>query len=134
MSRNWGPTAAVMLSLCKTVDKRMWSFQHPLLQFTDIPMEIQTKIDKLPPTMSIEFMKDMDSREIGQSVRHVRMGDVLYKCVHQFPSLHLEAEIAPITRTVLRITLYVTPGNYLITSDFKWSDKVHGKAEGFWIW
>lgn len=33
LSRNWGPTASVILSLCKSIDRRLWSFQHPLLQF-----------------------------------------------------------------------------------------------------
>jgi Sec63 Brl domain len=112
MALHKGPTASVMLSLCKTVDKRIWSFQHPLLQYTDLPADILTKIDKLPSTMSIVALRDMEPKEIGEAIRHVRMGDKLSRCVIEFPLLSLEAEVQPITRTVLRVTLYVTPGTH----------------------
>ncbi|KAI8925867.1 Sec63 Brl domain-containing protein [Entophlyctis helioformis] len=126
MSRNWGPTATVILSLCKTVDRRMWSYEHPLGQF-DLSAEILGKLEKSYDKINMESMRDMNASELGDLVRHHRMGDTIYRCVHQFPSLHLEATIAPITRTVLRVTLNVT-------ADFMWSEKVHGKSEPWWIW
>ncbi|KAI8908470.1 Sec63 Brl domain-containing protein, partial [Gorgonomyces haynaldii] len=126
MSRNWGPTAQVILSLCKSVDKRMWSFQHPLIQF-EFPQDLVPKIEKLGESMSIDLMRDMTAKELGQLVRHERMGKTVLQAVNQFPVLHLEATIAPITRTVLRIVLEVS-------ADFDWSDRVHGQQEPFWIW
>lgn len=53
----------------------------------------------------------------GHMVHHVRMGSTIKKCVNQLPSLDLEASIQPITRTVLRVRLTITP-------DFLWDDKV----------
>ncbi|KAH9270511.1 hypothetical protein BASA83_007323 [Batrachochytrium salamandrivorans] len=125
-SRNWGPTASVILSLCKTVDKRMWSFEHPLSQF-DLPTEIISKLQNTSNQMSIESMRDMSNGELGDLVRHHRMGDTISHCVKQFPSLRMEATIAPITRTILRISLEITP-------DFIWHDRVHGNSEPWWIW
>ncbi|KAK5666592.1 putative steryl acetyl hydrolase mug81 [Batrachochytrium dendrobatidis] len=126
MSRNWGPTASVVLSLCKTVDKRMWSFEHPLAQF-DLPVEIITKLERSVDSISMDALRDMTANELGDLVRHHRMGDTVSRCVMQFPTLYMEASIAPITRTILRISLHVTP-------DFAWNDKVHGKSEPWWIW
>lgn len=37
-------------------------------------------------------------------------------CLESFPSLALEAHLHPITRTVLRVQLHITP-------TFKWRDK-----------
>lgn len=50
-------------------------------------------------------------------MRHPKMGAVIKKCVHQIPNLILDASIQPITRTVLRVRLEITP-------DFSWDDKV----------
>lgn len=40
-----------------------------------------------------------------------------HKFVHQFPRLELAAHVQPITRSLLRIDLTITP-------DFAWDDKV----------
>lgn len=126
MSRNWGPTASIILSLCKTIDRRIWSFQHPLLQF-NLPADVKDKIDKLPANMTLDAMRDMDAKELGQMIRFVRMGENIKNCVLQFPVLKLEAQIFPITKTILRVALEVTP-------EFKWNDRVHGTFEPFFIW
>ncbi|TPX31933.1 hypothetical protein SmJEL517_g04845 [Synchytrium microbalum] len=126
LNRSWGPTAAVILSLSKSVDRRMWSFEHPLAQF-DLPMEIIQKMENSPKIMTLESMRDMDVVELGNIIRHNKMAPTVAKCVDQFPTLYIEASVAPITRTVLRVTLYITP-------DFTWNDRVHGTAEPWWIW
>lgn len=53
----------------------------------------------------------------GHILHHVNIGLKVKQCVHQIPSIMMEATIQPITRTVLRVRLS-------ITSDFKWSDQV----------
>ena len=59
---------------------------------------------------------------------HVKMGREIMKLVNAFPSLLLAASIQPITRTVLKVHLTITP-------DFEWHDKLHGSsAEPWWIW
>ncbi|KAI9341779.1 Sec63 Brl domain-containing protein [Zopfochytrium polystomum] len=126
LSRNWGPVASVIHSLCKSVDRRMWAFEHPLSQF-DIPHDILEKLNRAAKSLTIAELREMDAKEIGAVIRHMKMGSTVYKCVEQFPTLILEPEIAPVTRTVLRITLH-------ITADFFWNDRIHGMVEPFWIW
>lgn len=53
----------------------------------------------------------------GHMLHHVNVGLSVKQCVHQIPSIGLEASVQPITRTVLRIRLLVTP-------DFRWNDQV----------
>ncbi|VDK20154.1 unnamed protein product, partial [Anisakis simplex] len=55
-----------------------------------------------------------------------KMGKPLYKFIRQLPKLELTTLIQPITRSTLRIELTITP-------DFQWDERVHGNAEGFWI-
>ena len=61
-------------------------------------------------------------------IRHVRMGREVSKVSKSFPMLSLSATIQPITRTVLRVRLTVTP-------EFEWNDKLHGlTSDPWWIW
>ncbi|KAI9005728.1 Sec63 Brl domain-containing protein [Hyaloraphidium curvatum] len=126
LSRNWGPTAYTILALCKSVDKRMWRFENFLAQF-DVPYEIITKLEEKPQGSQLEALRDMDTAELGAWIRHKKYAGTLKRMVSEFPRLDLEVSVAPITRTVLRISLDVTP-------DFLWNDRVHGGAEPFWIW
>ena len=42
-----------------------------------------------------------------------RLGKTVHKLIHQFPRLELAASVQPITRTVLKVDLTITP-------DFQW--------------
>lgn len=53
-------------------------------------------------------------------LRHVSVGATVQQCARQLPCVSLEASIQPITRTVLRVRLIITP-------DFRWSDQVSGR-------
>lgn len=53
----------------------------------------------------------------GHMLHHVNIGLKVKQCVHQIPSILMESSIQPITRTVLRVRLSITP-------DFRWNDQV----------
>ena len=126
VNRSWGPVANVLLSLGKSVDKKMWSFEHPLSQF-GLPRDIISKLEARTYPPSIEDMREMTVNELGELVRFHRMGETISKCVDQFPVLQMDAQVAPITRNVLRVALTITP-------DFVWNDRIHGFNEPWWIW
>ena len=124
LKRGWAQLAEKALNLCKMVGKRMWSVQTPLRQFNAIPNEILMKLEK--KDLAWERYYDLSSQELGELIRYPKMGRTLHKFIHQFPKLELAAQVQPITRTVLRVELTITP-------DFQWEDKVHGFVEPFWI-
>ncbi|KAI0234175.1 putative steryl acetyl hydrolase mug81 [Massospora cicadina] len=125
LNRNWGPTAAVLLSLCKSIERRLWAFENPLCQFA-LPADIRHKLEDLD-AVPIETLRSMSPLELGEMIRFARMGDTLARCVAQFPTLEMEVSVAPITRTVLRLRVAITP-------TFEWDDRVHGRGEGYWLW
>lgn len=53
-------------------------------------------------------------------LHHLSVGATVKQCLHQIPAIALEASIQPITRTVLRVRLLVSP-------DFRWNDQVSGR-------
>ena len=85
---------------------------------------VSRKIEKIE--FPWERFYDLTAQEIGELIRFPKMGKNIYKRVHQFPRLDLAAHVLPITRTVLRVELTITP-------DFQFEETVHGFAEGFWI-
>ncbi|KAK2808482.1 hypothetical protein FQN50_004690 [Emmonsiellopsis sp. PD_5] len=126
LNRRWGYQCQVLLSTCKSVEKQLWPFQHPFHQF-DLPQPVLKNLDEKFPASSIESLRDMEPAEIGQLVHNTRMGNTLSKLLDNFPTLSVEAEIAPLNRDVLRIHLYLYP-------EFRWNDRHHGTSEPYWIW
>lgn len=126
LNRRWGYQCLVLLSLCKSIEKQVWPFQHPLHQF-DLPQPILRNLDEKSSLSSVESMRDMEPAEIGQLLHNNHMGKTIAKLLDNFPTLTVEAEIAPLNRDVLRIHLY-------LTADFRWNDRHNGNSESYWIW
>ncbi|KAI5463233.1 Sec63 Brl domain-containing protein [Mariannaea sp. PMI_226] len=125
LNRRWGHQCLVLLTLAKSIEKRIWPFQHPLHQF-DLARPVLNQLDS-KDNLTIEAMKEMEPAEIGALVHNHAAGKNIARILNNFPTVHVEAEIAPLNRDVLRIKLYVIP-------DFRWHDQVHGTSESYYIW
>ena len=126
LNRRWGHQCLVLLSLCKSIEKQIWPFQHPFHQF-ELPQPILRNLDDKAAVSSIESLRDMEPVEIGQLVHNNGMGRTISKLLNNFPTLTVDAEIAPLNRDVLRVHLY-------LTADFRWNDRHNGTSESYWIW
>ena len=126
LNRGWGYQCLIILSLCKSIEKQIWPSQHPFHQF-DLPPPILKNLDERSDVSSIESLRDMESAELGQLIHNNRMGNTISKLLDNFPTLTVEAEIAPLNRDVLRVHLY-------LTADFRWNDRHNGTSESYWIW
>ena len=125
LNRRWGHECLVLLTLAKSIEKRIWPFSHPLHQF-ELAKPILNQLDA-KEHLTIELLKEMEPAEIGSLVHNHGAGKTIAKILNNFPTVHVEAEIAPLNREVLRIKLYVMP-------DFVWKDQIHGTSESFYIW
>ena len=126
LNRRWGHQCLIVLSLCKSIEKQIWPFHHPFHQF-DLPQPVLRNLDEKSKVSSIESLRDMEAAEIGQLVHNNRMGNTISKLLDSFPTLTVEAEIAPLNRDVLRIHLY-------LTAEFRWNDRHNGTSESYWVW
>ncbi|OQO10442.1 hypothetical protein B0A48_03739 [Cryoendolithus antarcticus] len=126
LNRRWGYQCLVLLNMCKSIEKRVWPYEHPFRQF-DLPQAILRNLDEKGSSASVDSLRDMETAEIGSLVHNQKMGSTIGKLLDNFPTLTVEAEIAPLNRDVLRIKLFITP-------DFRWNDRHHGKSESYWIW
>ncbi|XP_076004539.1 activating signal cointegrator 1 complex subunit 3 [Genypterus blacodes] len=126
LRKRWPAMTYRLLTLCKVIDKRLWGFAHPLRQFPSLSHTVLNRLEE--KKLSVDKLKEMRKDEIGHMLHHVNIGLSVKQCVHQIPSITMEANIQPITRTVLRVRLIVSP-------DFRWNDQVHGSVgEPWWLW
>ena len=99
LKRGWVSVATKLLSLCKCIDKRMWPFEHPLAQFGTLDPQIIQKLEQKEADM--DTLADLQAAEIGELIRHVRLGSVVKGFISKFPKLDLQVSIQPITRYLI---------------------------------
>ncbi|KAJ3030892.1 UNVERIFIED_CONTAM: DEIH-box ATPase [Siphonaria sp. JEL0065] len=124
LKRGWAQLSRKALDLCKMVEKRMWLSMNPIRQFKGVPMGMIPKLER--KEFSWDRYYDLNPQQLGELAGMPKFGKLIHKLVHQFPKLELQASVQPITRSLLRIELTITP-------DFVYDDKVSGPSEMFWI-
>ncbi|KAL2493038.1 U5 small nuclear ribonucleoprotein helicase [Abeliophyllum distichum] len=125
LGRGWSEMSSFMLEYCKAVDRQIWPHQHPLRQFDkDISADILRKLEER--RVDLDHLYEMQEKDIGALIRYAPAGRVIKQYLGYFPMVHLFATVSPITRTVLKIDLIITP-------DFSWKDRFHGTAQRWWI-
>ncbi|OQO00368.1 hypothetical protein B0A48_13716 [Cryoendolithus antarcticus] len=124
LKKGWSGVAMDALSLCKMAEKRMWPTMTPLRQFPECSPEIIKKVERIDVAWQQYF--DLDPPRMGELLGMPRQGRPVCNMVARFPRLDIQAQVQPITRTMLRVELTLTP-------KFEWDDNLHGRAEGWWI-
>ena len=118
LRRNWAQLAKLTLSFANMASHRVWRCQSPLRQFPNVPEVISRKLER---KTEIEWARyaDLTPSDLGELVGVPKMGRTLHTLVHRFPKLELAAHVQPITRSMLRVELTITP-------DFQYDINIHG--------
>ncbi|KAJ9669172.1 Pre-mRNA-splicing helicase BRR2 [Coniosporium apollinis] len=124
LKKGWASVAKTALDLCKMAEKRMWPTMTPLRQFPSCPRDIIAKAERIDVPWSSYF--DLDPPRMGELLGIPKAGKTVCALVQKFPRLELQAQLQPMTRSMLRVELTITP-------NFEWDEALHGGAEGFWI-
>ena len=124
LKKGWSSVAKTALDLCKMAEKRMWPTMTPLRQFPNCSRDIIQKAEKIDVPWSSYF--DLDPPRMGELLGMPKAGKTVYGLVQKFPRLEVQAQVQPVTRSMLRVELTITP-------NFEWDDFLHGAAENFWV-
>ena len=124
LKKGWASVAKTALELCKMAEKRMWPTMSPLRQFPSCPRDIIQKAERIEVPWNNYF--DLDPPRMGELLGLPRAGKTVCSLVSKFPRLEVQAQVQPMTRSMLRVELTITP-------NFEWDEEVHGLAESFWI-
>ena len=77
--------------------------------------------------LSLDRLYEMDAASIERLARQPRCGKLVKDCVHSFPYFEVKCDMQPITRTVLRVCLKLTP-------QFRWREGMLGGSTRWLIW
>ncbi|TKY89875.1 hypothetical protein EX895_001172 [Sporisorium graminicola] len=124
LKRGYARLSRMALDLCKMVESRQWGSMTPLRQFRGVPADLIRRLERKEYPWN--RLRDLEPNEIGELIGIPKAGRLVHRLVHQFPRLELQAFFQPLTRSLLRVQLTITP-------DFQWDEKVHGGAQSFWI-
>jgi pre-mRNA-splicing helicase BRR2 len=124
LKKGWASVAKTALDLCKMAEKRMWPTMSPLRQFPSCPRDILQKAERIDVPWPSYF--DLDPPRMGELLGIPKAGRIVCDLVTKFPRLEVQAQVQPMTRSMLRVELTITPS-------FTWDDLLHGVAESFWI-
>ncbi|XP_044714925.1 sec63 brl domain-containing protein [Hirsutella rhossiliensis] len=124
LKKGWASVAKTALDLCKMAEKRMWPTMSPLRQFPSCPRDIVQKAERIDVSWRSYF--DLDPPRMGELLGMPKAGRTVCGFVAKFPRLEVQSQVQPMTRSMLRMELTITP-------NFEWDDSVHGAAENFWI-
>ncbi|KAI1488164.1 Sec63 Brl domain-containing protein [Biscogniauxia mediterranea] len=124
LQKGWSNVCKTALDLCKMAEKRMWPTMTPLRQFPRCPRDIVAKAERIDVPWSSYF--DLDPPRMGELLGLPKAGRTVCDLVAKFPRVEIQAQAQPMTRSMLRVELTITP-------NFEWDDEIHGTAENFWI-
>lgn len=124
LKKGWASVAKTALDLCKMAEKRMWPTMSPLRQFPTCSKDIVQKAERIDVAWSSYF--DLDPPRMGELLGMPKAGRPVCGFVAKFPRVDVQAQVQPMTRSMLRVELSITP-------NFEWDDDLHGGAESFWI-
>ncbi|KAI6716850.1 hypothetical protein JHW43_000583 [Diplocarpon mali] len=124
LKKGWSSVAKTALELCKMAEKRMWPTMTPLRQFSACSRDIVQKAERIDVPWANYF--DLDPPRMGELLGLPKAGRTVCNLVSKFPRVEVQAQVQPMTRSMLRVELTIIP-------NFEWDDGVHGAAESFWI-
>ena len=127
ISRKWANASTVLMSMSKAIEKRMWPFNQPLLQFhlkRDALHGLETWADDWSPA----DLAALDAKEIGELIHlNEQHGAAVQTAARQLPAVEIAYKLRPLGADVLKISVSVMRA-------FTWNAKVHGSVEPFWLW
>jgi len=145
LRRFWTYLAERLLSICRTVDRRICDWESPLRQFAAstnmggftaytssnvfkggyISEELVIKIETLGLTPT--RIKEMQFKELAFLLRFEEGARIAKQYASYLPMLKIEPTIQPITGSIIKIHLEIEP-------DFTWRERWHGQTLSYWIW
>lgn len=129
ISRKWANVGAVLISLSKAVEKRLWPFEHPFVQLGDaLKREVMANLQRWADNYTASEFAQMTAGELGDLIHmNETHGAALLRAAKEFATLDISYELRPLTSDLLRVSVHAKRA-------FTWGSKRKDMIEPFWIW
>lgn len=129
LTRHWAGTAAAALGLARSIEKRLWPFDHPLAQSTLRP-DMVHQLSRWAEEVEIKDLAMMSKDDLASLCKiNARHADAIRQAAKRFPMLKIQHKLKPLTYDLLRLEAFVM-------RDYDWedADRNGGGTESFYIW
>ncbi|CAK9780073.1 Sec63-domain-containing protein [Cutaneotrichosporon oleaginosum] len=127
LSRNWANCAYLLIDLSKAIERRMWPYDHPLKQMS-LQRDTLVNVHRWADETEISELREMDAKSLGELVHLNELhGKALLAAAMEFPTVGARYALRPLANDLLEIAVTVEP-------TFRWSQKVSGSTEPFYVW
>lgn len=129
VSKRWADVSAVLMTLCKAVEKRTWPFVHPLMQFeNELRQDVLYNLKQWADDCTVPELAEKSALELGQLIHlNERHGAALLRVAKEFPAVSMWYKLEPLTDKFLRILITVK-------RTFEWGSRAESSIEPFWLW
>ncbi|WVR09583.1 hypothetical protein IAU60_006653 [Kwoniella sp. DSM 27419] len=129
LSRHWANCAYLLVELSKCIEQRQWVYDHGLAQLNILQRDTLHKLNQYTTDeMTISDFRTMSAIELGDFIHmNEKHGQAVRDAAMMFPTIGMSYNLRPISHDLLQINIKVEPG-------FKWSTKVSGFSEPFYVW
>jgi antiviral helicase SLH1 len=127
ISRRWAGSAAVLMSMSKAVEKKMWPFDHPLIQF-NLSRDVLYNLTRFADDVPVPDLVASNADDLGTLIHLNKMhGQALLNAARQFPEVGIRYELRPLASDLLEVGID-------LERKWEWNEKMHGSSEPFWVW
>ncbi|KAG0662889.1 DEIH-box ATPase [Maudiozyma exigua] len=125
LKKKWSKVTKLLLTLSKCIDRKMWVTNSPLRQYQKCPIEVIRKAESSNLQWN-EYLSLQSPSQTGYAIRLEKYGKLIFDLIQRFPKLKMDCVTQPITPSLLKFQLEITP-NWI------WDESLHGSTESFLI-
>jgi antiviral helicase SLH1 len=129
LSKCWASTAAAALGLTKSIERRLWPFDHPLAQ-SGLRSDMIHQLSQWADEVEIRDLAAMSKEELAKLCKiNDRHADAIRQAAKRFPLLRVQHRLRPLSYDILQIDV-------TLARDYDWEAKEHngGTTESFYVW
>lgn len=129
LTRHWAGTAAAALGLARSIERRLWPFDHPLAQ-SNLRPDMVHQLNRWADEVEVKDLALMSKDELATLCKvNGRHADAIRQAAKHFPMLKIQHKLRPLTYDLLRL-------DAIIVRDYDWedADRNGSGTESFYIW
>lgn len=127
LSRRWASASAVLASMSKSIEKRLWSYENPMRQ-CHLQKLVMHNLEQYADDYTPGELAAYTAAEMGELIHmNEKHGAAVVTAAKQFPNLSVAYRLRPLADDLLRVDVD-------ITRNFEWNENLHGTAEPFYVW
>ncbi|WFD37719.1 RNA helicase [Malassezia japonica] len=128
LDRGYATAAFSFLNLAKSVEHRLWPFDHPLRQVSTLNADVLHKVSQYTDELDMPQIRALPIHDLGELLHaNDRIAHLVHDAAMRFPQLLLAVRVRPRPDAHVRLEIAVR-------RDFLWDERLHGGSMPIIVW